>query len=133
MTDAILLWCQPGRPFNRGEVTTGPKFQIEVGTFGEHRLITVKGEIDMASAPGLQEAITEDPSTVVLVDLSGVGFMDSTGLRSLLISRDHLADGGGTLRLVYEDGPVQRIIDLTGLADRFEIFESTSAAALGAD
>lgn len=113
-------------------MTTGPKFQIEVGTFSEHRLITVKGEIDMASAPELQEAITDDPSSTVLVDLSEVGFMDSTGLRSLLLSRDQLDDAGGTLRLIYGEGPVQRIIDLTGLADRFEIFESTVAAAQGA-
>ena len=112
-----------------GDVTTGPKYRIEIGTFGDHRLVTAKGEIDMASAPELQAALSEEPSKTVLADLADVGFMDSTGLRSLLLARDAIDEAGGQLRLVYGEGPVQRIIDLTGLSDRFEVFETTEAAA----
>lgn len=85
----------------------------------------------MASAPQLQEALTEAPSETVIADLSDVGFMDSTGLRSLILSHDEVKEAGGELRLVYGEGPVQRIIDLTGLGDRFSVFDTTEKAVNG--
>lgn len=112
-------------------MTTGPRYLIDIGRSGPHRLITVKGEIDMASAPQLQEALTEAPSETVIADLSDVGFMDSTGLRSLILSHDEVKEAGGELRLVYGEGPVQRIIDLTGLGDRFSVFDTTEKAVNG--
>lgn len=114
-------------------MTTGPKYRIEVGSRDGTRLVTATGEIDMASSPLLEEALVAAPEEAVIADLSEVGFIDSSGLRSLLSAREALADGGGRLVLVFGEGPVERIIDLTGLADRFEIFETLEAAGQAAD
>lgn len=111
-------------------MTTGPKYRIEVASQADRRVVTARGEIDMASSAELEDALIQEPDQVVIADLSPVGFIDSSGLRCLLSARDILEDKGGRLLLVFGEGPVQRIIDLTGLADRFEIFEDLVAATV---
>lgn len=114
-------------------MTTGPKHRIEASSMDSARLVTVSGEIDLASAPKLEAALLEETDRTVIVDLREVGFMDSTGLRSLLAGQEAVAEGGGRMILVFEDGPVERILDLTGLADRFEVLDSVEAAARAVD
>lgn len=109
-------------------MTIGPKYQIQADSTAGARMVTATGEIDMASSAELEEALVAEPDEVVIADLTDVGFIDSSGLRSLLAARDKLEDAGGRLVLVFGDGPVERIIDLTGLADRFEVFETVVAA-----
>lgn len=113
-------------------MTIGPKHRIEASTMDSARLVTVSGEIDLASAPKLEATLLEETDRVVIVDLREVDFMDSTGLRSLLAGQEAVAEGGGRMILVFEEGPVERILDLTGLADRFEVAESVEAAARAA-
>lgn len=110
-------------------MTTGPKYRIDVDSKAGTKLVTVSGEIDMASAPELEGALASEPAATVIADLADVGFIDSSGLRSLLSACEGLDEAGGRLLLVFGEGPVSRIIDLTGLADRFEIFETVEAAA----
>lgn len=113
-------------------MTTGPTYRIQESSSDTSRVITVSGEIDLASAPKLESTLIAATDRTVIVDLLGVGFMDSTGLRSLLSARDALEEGGGRLLLVFDEGPVARILDLTGLAERFEHFPSLEAAAQAA-
>lgn len=113
-------------------MTTGPRYRIQESSSESSRTITVSGEIDLASAPKLETALVAQPDQTVIVDLLEVGFMDSTGLRSLLSARDALEEGGGRLILVFDEGPVERILDLTGLTDRFETFASLEDAAQAA-
>ncbi len=82
----------------------------------------------MASVNEMEKALLADPSRVVVADLTEVGFMDSTGLRGLLAAQDGLASAGGRLHLVCEDGPVRRLLDLTGLTDRFSVFSDRGSA-----
>lgn len=110
-------------------MTTGPKYKIEEGSLGDGRLVTVSGEIDLASAPALERSLMQEPAGAVIADLSDVGFIDSTGLRSLLTARDAIHSEGGRLMLVFGDGPVERILDLTRLSERFETFPDTEAAS----
>nr|MBO2498811.1 anti-sigma factor antagonist [Acidimicrobiia bacterium] len=111
------------------KLTTGPKFQIEVGSFGNARLVTVSGEIDLAAAPQLADALSAEPEEVTIADLRDVGFIDSTGLRSLMTAQDKVTGAGGRLALVFGEGPVERILDLTRLTDRFEVFAAPEDAA----
>lgn len=78
--------------------------------------ITVVGEIDLATASFLDRAISHHTGSIA-VDLRKVSFMDSTGLRVLLIHRGRLKARGGSLRLLVSDGPIPRLIERTGLAD----------------
>lgn len=93
----------------RPEITTLP---------GGHLLVTLSGEIDIASAPEGQAALADAASravTGIIVDLGAVTFMDAAGLAVLAeASRrtQHLPDG---LRLVAVPARVQRLLAITGL------------------
>lgn len=110
-------------------LTTGPRYRIELDEAGKVPVLVVKGDIDMASAPELEDAVASQQGQVLIADLSGVEFIDSTGLRALIAADDLLAEREGRLLIVVAEGPVQRIIDLTGLEGRFRTFESVEAAA----
>jgi anti-sigma B factor antagonist len=82
-------------------------------------LIEVAGELDLDGAPALCAAIQDGRSPLdpddVIVDLSRVGFCDSTGLRALMDAAREVAIAGGRLvAIVPEDGPVRRLVTLTG-------------------
>jgi anti-sigma B factor antagonist len=88
--------------------------------------------MDLHTAPKFQHAIervAEDGEIdVVVVDLAGVAFMDSTGLSSLMRSKDALDQRGVSLRLAAPSKAVERIFSVTGFEDYFEIFPSREAA-----
>jgi anti-anti-sigma factor len=85
-------------------------------------LVTVAGEIDLETAAELGDqalAALQDLSVHLVLDLGGVTFMDSTGLKVLLAAA-HRADlAGGSLVLVAPTRAVRRILALTGLDQSF--------------
>jgi anti-sigma B factor antagonist len=81
-------------------------------------LLTVRGEVDLASAPKLAAAMTELMDrgyTQVAVDLGSVEFIDSSGLGVLVGSLRRLREDGGDLVLRAASPAVTRILELTGL------------------
>ena len=80
------------------------------------RTVQVEGEIDLATAPQLERALTDAASGVscVGVDLSGVRFIDSTGLRVLLLSQQSVRATGTDLCVTSASEVVRRLFDLTG-------------------
>ena len=93
---------------------------LDVTTTGsDHGTVRVAavGEIDMISAPRLHRAVLDallDHPAVVEVDLSGVTFMDSSGINTLVACRQHA--GTARLRVVNAAPPVLRVLTVTGLA-----------------
>ncbi len=100
--------------------TLGP-LVIERVPDGDRLVISLRGELDLASAPALASELYDaasDGFDQLVVDLSGLDFMDSTGL-SVLLEAQRAADTdhhGFSLRR----GPaqVQRVFEVTGLVDR---------------
>jgi anti-sigma B factor antagonist len=91
----------------------------------------VSGEIDLATAPQLREAVLDliqNGSYQVLVDLRGVEFMDSTGLGVLVGALKRLREQEGDLALVCTEGPVLKILTLTGLDRVFPIHRDVAEA-----
>lgn len=86
-------------------------------------VVSVSGEVDLATAPELEralgEALARPEVTGVEVDLAGVEFMDSAGLRVLVAARKQAEDSGRTLRLRAPHDRVRRIIEITGLSEVF--------------
>lgn len=85
------------------------------------QIVTVRGEVDLATAPRLRALISRaigqagaDPPRVV-VDLLGVDFMDTAGIEVLLEKWNALRQFAGSMRLVAHEGPVTRLLGLTGL------------------
>jgi anti-anti-sigma factor len=89
---------------------------------GDAVLIALSGELDLASAPDLERELKEAEATNpsrVSIDLSRLGFMDSTGLQALLRARERA--GSASYELSLRRGPhqVQRVFELTRTVDAF--------------
>jgi anti-anti-sigma factor len=88
--------------------------------------VRVAGEVDLSNAAVFAEALAEalESSAAVVVDLTEVGFMDSTGLRMLLEARASAEDAGGgvALRVTAETG-VARLLEVAGVAELFGALE----------
>jgi anti-sigma B factor antagonist len=97
---------------------------------GRRAVVAVAGEVDMQTAPDLQTAIETASSRAleIWVDVSDTTFMDSSGLHALVQSRAHLAEAGRRLVLICPQGPVLRVLTLTGLDQLFEIHATRGAA-----
>jgi anti-anti-sigma factor len=85
-------------------------------------IVTVSGEIDLETSPELGAVLAslDPPGGEVDVDLAGVTYIDSTGLRALLTARDAAREGGGSLRVSATSSIVARLIEITGCQDLLE-------------
>jgi anti-sigma B factor antagonist len=115
-----------------------PSLNVERNSDGEVEVVAVSGEIDIASAPrlitGLNDAVGNCELPVV-VDLTEVGFMDSTGLALLLNAHRRLSRRGKGFAVACEDGPVRRVFTITDMVDVLQVrptLDEARAAALQA-
>ena len=99
------------------------RFRLEVSEGARSARIALYGEFDIASADdagrALQELLSRGLDAVV-VDLSGLDFMDSTGVQFLVDGRDTALKRGVELSLVHAGGPVQRVLTVSGVTALFE-------------
>ena len=93
-------------------------FGVEVVNANGRAIVSVHGEIDLCCGPAIRDALSaaQQDSPDVIVDLSGVTFMDSTGLNAL-IGAYRRAPEGGSLAVVGAPPAVRRVFDLTGLSE----------------
>lgn len=107
----------------------GRDLDVTVKRVGATPVLTASGEIDLASAPALEAAISEamtPPPDQVVIDLLGITFMDSSGIGALVSAKQ---DNPGTeVTLVVSGGVVQKLIDITGLKGRFRVVDAVEAA-----
>jgi anti-sigma B factor antagonist len=89
----------------------GAPFELSVRDLDGTRFVTVNGEVDMSVADTLTEGLSGQR---VLVDMTGVSFIDSTGLACLLVARE----ASETL-VLRRSGPVARILELGGVSQLF--------------
>ncbi|MGH2911594.1 MAG: STAS domain-containing protein [Solirubrobacteraceae bacterium] len=87
--------------------------------------VRLEGELDLASEHVVEErlvAIEEQGPTRIVIDLSGLTFIDSSGLRVLLLADSRAREQGFELVLAPGPEPVQRVFEMTGALDvlRFE-------------
>jgi anti-sigma B factor antagonist len=93
-------------------------------------LLSVRGEVDLHTAPRLEEALERAATngSVVVVDMSGIRFIDSTALATFLRARDQLSERNTSLRLVAPSQAVERLFTVTGFHDYFEVFATREEA-----
>jgi stage II sporulation protein AA (anti-sigma F factor antagonist) len=87
--------------------------------------LELRGELDLSSAPALTHqlaAIQRENPRLVLLDLSNLGFMDSTGLTLIIQAHAAAQASGRQLQLCLGSPQVRRLFEVTGVLDRF-IFE----------
>ena len=107
-------------------------FELTIAEHGDVVHVTLRGELDISTASRLEDdlqRIEADAPRVLLIDLSRLDFMDSSGLR-LLISADARArEAGRRFVLVRGNEMVQRVLRLTRLDERLDIVEEPGALA----
>ena len=95
-------------------------------------LVTVAGEVDVATAPELQAHLNQTTARAVLVDLNAVSFLGSHGLAALVEAHSEARARGSALCIVLDgNGVVRRSLEITGLAEVLSIHR-TPAEALAA-
>ena len=86
---------------------------------GSTAIVTADGEIDLANVGDLRSAVTEaaEGCDRLRLDLSGIEFIDSTGLGGLLELRSMLRARNVRLEIVAGEGPVRQAVEITGLGE----------------
>jgi anti-sigma B factor antagonist len=102
------------------EILTGTGQLVDDESADPLKLLTVRGESDRDNVGELVDAITRIAGTAV-VDLSGVTFIDSTGLQGLLRAQRAARQRGDDLILRHPSRLLRRVLDLTGLIDGFTV------------
>ena len=92
--------------------------EIAIDRDGDDVRLIVSGEVDLESSRSLSEALSEVVSSrQVSLDLTGVGYMDSTGLRTILVAKEELERAGGNLNVVAASNIVNRLIQISGVSE----------------
>ncbi|MFN2518873.1 MAG: STAS domain-containing protein [Jatrophihabitantaceae bacterium] len=108
------------------------ELSVSQESFGDYPVLVVGGEVDVYSAPALQEKLStllESDPRAVIVDLTEVGFLDSTGLGVLVAARTAAADAGRSLPIACHNERILKLFKITGLDAVFAIHPSVEAAA----
>jgi anti-sigma B factor antagonist len=98
-------------------------FSTDVAQTGDATVIIVRGEIDIATCERLRDVIEPHlgPRQSVILDLSGVEFMDSSGLHVLEHARGTLTADGGSLILRNPSEAAHRLLTVTDTEDLLEV------------
>ena len=107
---------------------------LETRTEGDRTVVSVGGEIDVYTAPQLRERVVDlvaAGQVDLILDLTDVEFLDSTGLGVLVGALNRVRANDGSLALVLTQERILKIFEITGLRKVFPIHQ-TVAEAVGA-
>jgi len=92
-------------------------------------VVSVSGEVDVLTASALQDALaaaaadtSQAGTPQVVVDLSGVEFLDSTGLSALVFGLKRARERGGDLSVVCQHRQILKVLDITGLSRILQVY-----------
>jgi anti-anti-sigma factor len=103
---------------------------------GGIRAFTVRGELDMSTAPQLEEKLTDalaDRTSAILLDLCPCEFIDSTGIALIVrtwqkLDREAGGEGEGRVVLCSHNHQVRRLLEITGVESSISMYEGREAA-----
>src|SRR2546423_11407517 len=104
---------------------------LETSKQGETNVVSLRGEIDVYTAPRLRQALidlVEGGAKDIVVDMDRVDFLDSTGLGVLVGGLKRVKSNEGEMKLVVTQDRIMKIFDITGLAKGFPVFGSLEEA-----
>jgi anti-anti-sigma factor len=95
------------------------ELKIRTSRDGNTATVAAAGEIDLSTVDELRSAVTgaADDVEELLLDLTGIEFIDSAGLGGLLELRSTLRSRNVTLQISADDGPVRQAMEITGLSE----------------
>jgi len=106
---------------------------IERRQISDQAVVLVSGRMDAENAPQFEQqcrACIAEGLTGLVVDLGGLTYISSMGLRSFVSVGKTLHDKGGALRICGLTGLVKQVFEITGLLGSFPVYESVEAALI---
>jgi anti-sigma B factor antagonist len=100
-----------------------------------YELLSVEGELDIATAPRMIAALNEalaDMESPLVVDLSAVVFMDSTGLALLMNARRRVVRRGQGFAIVCPGGPISRLFEIADMVESLRVCPDEESARIAA-
>jgi anti-sigma B factor antagonist len=91
-------------------------FELQVVTTDGVQVVALRGELDVANSDRVHRALLEAEGPTVVVDLSTLRFIDSSGLTALIHAYNALTGRGQVFELRGASGSVQRVFEITGLS-----------------
>jgi anti-sigma B factor antagonist len=111
-------------------------FSVDLSTreCGGHVVVALRGELDIADAAEIAARLAAVAASEpqIIVDLSGLEFIDSCGVAALARGRKHARHARGDLLLAAPRQPVLRVLAMTRLADGFSVHATVEKAAASA-
>jgi anti-sigma B factor antagonist len=100
-----------------------------------YELLSAEGELDIATAPRMMAALNEalaDMDVPLVVDLTEVGFMDSTGLALLMNARRRAVRRGQGFAIVCPGGPISRVFEIADMVESLRVCPDRETARAAA-
>lgn len=117
-----------------GSYGGGVTLQTRLERRDDVALVVAVGELDIATAPRLLDAVqrTNDAggTAPVVLDLAGVGFIDSSGLRALLDAERATREAGRAFAIGRPSEGVRRVLELVDLIDQMSVLDDLEPATL---
>ena len=110
-------------------------YTLEHDPIDAGHVITITGELDIAATPELSTVLliaAGSPGSLVVLDLAGVEFVDSSGLGTLLKAGGEIEAAGKRLCVVCAGGPVRKLLEVTNLTNRFQLCPTRDEAVAAA-
>jgi anti-sigma B factor antagonist len=92
-------------------------FTRRASTVGEVHVVALQGELDMDTAAGLSAWLVEIAGSPVVVDLSELTFIDSSGIAALATAKKRMTAEGNEMILTRPRPNVRRVLEILGLVD----------------
>ena len=106
--------------------------QISIRRVDSTAIVDVSGDIDLASSPEVRKAllheVRDNRRPRVVLNLSAVGYIDSSGVASLVEGLKASRDIGSRFILVGLSGPAHEVLQLSRLVKVFEIYDTEGEA-----
>jgi anti-sigma B factor antagonist len=113
-----------------GEQLAGADFEVQDSVSGGRHTLILRGELDLQPAMQLEQMLKHicvEGTTGIVIDLSKLTFMGSTGLRAILLARDLCEQHGYEFFIVPGPRNVQRLFELTGLDELLPLADEGDA------
>ena len=107
------------------------QLRLSTRTHDASTVVALSGELDLATAPELDtylDGVLTDSGPRIVLDLSGLSFMDSTGIRILIRHHRQTEENGGRLGIAAPQPIVAKALKITGLDQELHMYERVEDA-----
>jgi anti-anti-sigma factor len=115
-----------------GKMDVAGELDVRIDRSALHTVVRLAGDLDLGSCERMREAVADHLlDGPVILDMSGLGFCDSSGLRALLDIHRRAVDHRASLRLAGVGMEVNRVLELTGTLEYFDLYPDVEHALAG--